>query len=168
MKTRCGDGVFSRPEAGALEGAPASLRGKPTRSAAAIKRESTLLFIRFPCALCLPRKGRQQKFEKYGWYANVDFTSDPEKVHWSAFLSDDRYKDEVGIFEGGALYSKGVWRPTQNSMMNEDAEYFNAPSRWAIYQRIMKLSGEECSFEKFLEYDKVNRGAAKASAAKAY
>ena len=53
-------------------------------------------------------------------------------------------------------------------MMNEDAEYFNAPSRWAIYQRIMKLSGEECSFEKFLEYDKVNRGAAKASAAKAY
>lgn len=110
----------------------------------------------------------QQKFEKYGWYANVDFTSDPEKVHWSAFLSDDRYKDEVGIFEGGALYSKGVWRPTQNSMMNEDAEYFNAPSRWAIYQRIMKLSGEECSFEKFLEYDKVNRGAGKASSARGF
>ena len=32
------------------------------------------------------------------------------------------------------------------------------PSRWAIYKRIMELSGEEASFEKFLEYDAVNRG----------
>ena len=35
---------------------------------------------------------------------------------------------------------------------------FNAPSRWAIYQRIMKLSGETCTFENFLKYDAVNRG----------
>ncbi len=28
----------------------------------------------------------------------------------------------------------------------------------AIYQRIMKLSGESYSFEKFLQYDAVNRG----------
>jgi hypothetical protein len=32
----------------------------------------------------------------------------------------------------------------------------------------MKLSGEECSFEKFLEYDKVNRGAGKASSARGF
>ena len=44
-------------------------------------------------------------------------------------------------------------------MMRDNYEYFNAPSRWAIYQRIMKLSGEECTFEKFLKYDAVNRGA---------
>ena len=41
--------------------------------------------------------------------------------------------------------------------MNENMDYFNAPSRWAIYQRIMKLSGESCTFSKFLEYDAVNR-----------
>ena len=97
-------------------------------------------------------------YEKYGWFSNVDFTDDPAKIRWSAFLSDARYKDEVGIFAGGALYSKGAWRPSQNSMMRDNLEYFNAPSRWAIYQRIMKLSGEACSFEKFLEYDAVNRG----------
>ena len=43
-------------------------------------------------------------------------------------------------------------------MMNLNVEYYNAPSRWAIYKRIMELSGEDCSFEKFLEYDAVNRG----------
>jgi hypothetical protein len=42
-------------------------------------------------------------------------------------------------------------------MMNDNWEYYNAPSRWAIYQRIMKLSGETPTFAKFLEYDAVNR-----------
>ena len=96
-------------------------------------------------------------FNKYGWFSNVDFTDDPSKIKWSSFLSDERYKNEVGIFAGGALYEKGAWRPSVNSMMRENAEYFNAPSRWAIYKRIMELSGEEASFEKFLEYDAVNR-----------
>ena len=103
-------------------------------------------------------------YKKYGWFANVDFTNDKSKVRWSAFLSDDRYKGEVGIFEGGALYEKGAYRPSENSMMNMNFEYFNAPSRWAIYQQIMKRSGEEASFEKFLEYDAVNRAAASHSA----
>jgi thiol-disulfide isomerase/thioredoxin len=106
-------------------------------------------------------------YREYGWYPNVDFTNDPAKVKWSAFLSDERYKDEVGIFEGGAAYyTKGVYRPSLNSMMNQDVEFFNAPSRWAIYKRIMELSGEEYSFETFLEYDAVNRGKTAAAAAR--
>ena len=105
-------------------------------------------------------------YKQHGWFSNVDFTDDPSKIRWSAFLSDNRYKDEVGIFEGGALYMTGAYRPSENSMMNMDFEYFNAPSRWAIYKRIMELSGEEASFDKFLEYDAVNRGKAKASAAR--
>ena len=109
---------------------------------------------------------RTESYNKYGWYANVDFTNDPAKVKWSAFLADDRYKDEVGIFEGGGTFGKGVYRPSENSMMRYDDEYFNAPSRWAIYKRIMELSGEEASFEKFLEYDAVNRGAVAAAASR--
>ena len=100
---------------------------------------------------------RNEMYQKYGWYSNVDFTDDPAKIKWSAFLSDERYKDEVGIFEGGSLYRKGAYRPSENSMMGDGYEYFNAPSRWAIYKRIMELSGEEASFDKFLEYDAVNR-----------
>ncbi|MBR4756940.1 MAG: redoxin domain-containing protein [Bacteroidales bacterium] len=101
---------------------------------------------------------RNSMYNKYGWYSNVDFTDDPAKVHWSDFLSDDRYKDEVGIFKGGSLYEKGAYRPSQNSMMRDNYDYYNAPSRWAIYKRIMELSGETASFKKFLEYDAVNRG----------
>ena len=101
----------------------------------------------------------------YGWYSNVDFTNDPDKVKWSAFLNDDRYKDEVGIFEGGATFMNGVYRPSQNSIMKTSMEeHFNAPSRWAIYKRIMELSGETASFEKFLEYDAVNRASASSAA----
>lgn len=100
-------------------------------------------------------------YNTYGWYSNVDFTSSPTEIRWSAFLSDDRYKDEVGIHEGGALYTKGTYRPSVNSMMRENIEFFNAPSRWAIYKQIMVRSGESASFDKFLEYDAVNREAAK-------
>ncbi len=103
-------------------------------------------------------------YNKYGWFSNVDFTDDPFKIRWKAFLSDDRYKGEVGIYEGGATYLKGAWRPSLNSMMRHNYEYFNAPSRWAIYKRIMELSGESYSFESFLQYDAVNR----ASATKAF
>lgn len=96
-------------------------------------------------------------YNAYGWYSNVDFTNDPKKVKWADFLSDARYKDEVGIYEGAVNVTTGVYRPSEDSMMNKNVEYFNAPSRWAIYQRIMKLSGESCSFDKFLQYDAVNR-----------
>ena len=96
-------------------------------------------------------------YEQYGWYSNVDFTNDPDKVKWADFLKDSRYKDEVGIYEGGLNVTTGVYRPSVNSMMRFNDDYFNAPSRWAIYQRIMKLSGETATFSKFLEYDAVNR-----------
>ena len=97
-------------------------------------------------------------FQTYGWYANIDFTSDPAKVKWHDFTADSRYKDEVGVYQGAANVTMGAYRPSVNSMMNQNAEYFNAPSRWAIYQRIMKLGGEPCTFDKFLQYDAVNRG----------
>jgi len=103
-------------------------------------------------------------YSTYGWFSNVDFTNDPKKVRWSVFLSDERYKDEVGVFEGGCNLTNGVYRPSEDSMMGHNQEYYNAPSRWAIYKRIMELSGETASFDKFLEYDAVNRGNRQSSA----
>ena len=105
-----------------------------------------------------------QLYTSYGWYANLDFTNDTKKVKWADFLSDSRYKNEVGIYEGGNNLRKGVYRPSENSMMRDDLEYFNAPSRHAIYKRIMTLSGESYTFNKFLTYDAVNRGAKPAGA----
>ena len=97
----------------------------------------------------------------WGWWKNVDFTSDPEQVRWSYFLEDERYANEgLGVFEGGLTYWSGVWRPTEDSIMRYNTGGFNAPSREAIYYRIHKLAyGDswEYDYEDFVEYDKVNR-----------
>jgi hypothetical protein len=96
----------------------------------------------------------------YMWYSNVDVTSDPAKVKWAWFLSDDRYKDEVGMHEGGYTYLYGVWRPSDNSIMNDNMGGFNAPSRYTIWYRIHKLaygSAWNGTYEDFAAYDAVNR-----------
>ena len=104
----------------------------------------------------------------YGWYANVDLTSDPALIKWSVFLSDERYKyDGVGIFEGGFTYAYGVWRPSENSIMkNNSYGIFNAPSRYAIWYRIHKLAYGKSwkgTYEDFVAYDAINRKTAPAS-----
>ena len=97
----------------------------------------------------------------YGWWKNVDFTNDPAKIKWSHFLSDSRYAgDGLGVYEGAYTYWTGVWRPTENSIMRYNTGGFNAPSREAIYYRIHKLaygSEWEYDYEKFVEYDAINR-----------
>lgn len=99
----------------------------------------------------------REQYAGKGWWANVDFTNDPKTIRWSWFLNDARYKSLVGIYEGAYTFEKGAYRPSENSMMRENFEWFNAPSRQVIYKRIMELSGEEYSLEKFIEYDAVNR-----------
>ena len=77
------------------------------------------------------------------WYLNVDFTSDPKKVRWSQFIGDSAFASEnIGVYQGGYTYWTGVWRPTEQSVMNDNFNHstFNAPSRSLIYTRIMKLS----------------------------
>ena len=105
-----------------------------------------------------------------GYYLNVDYHSSPDEVLWKDFIKNDDYKIErIGIWEGaGAGFKKGLYRPTYASIMNSGGEWeeFNAPSRWAIYKRIMELAGESCKFEDFLEYDKKNLEAMKAKKAR--
>ncbi len=101
--------------------------------------------------------------EKYGWYRNTDFTSDPDKVKWNAFLKDSRYKDEnLGVFEGGGAYVSGVYRPSENSMMSYQSisERFNAPSRQAIWIRVMRLSEGKSwtpDYESFVKWDQAHK-----------
>ena len=101
-----------------------------------------------------------QRRSQYMWYSNVDITDDPAKVKWANFLADSRYKNEVGIYEGGFTYEYGVWRPSKNSVMNDNEGGFNAPSRYTIWYRIHKLaygSSWKGTFEDFATYDAINR-----------
>lgn len=97
----------------------------------------------------------------YRWFSNVDVTSDPSRVKWSAFLSDNRYKsDGVGVFEGGYTVSNGVWRPSEHSIMDNNSGEFNAPSRYIIWYRIHKLAYGNSwngTYEDFAAYDAINR-----------
>ena len=96
----------------------------------------------------------------WGWYANVDYNSTASTIRWSRMLSDSRYKnDGLGIYEGAFTYGKGVYRPSENSMMLGNISWFNAPSREAIYKAIMTLSEGDSwtySYEDFVSYDEKN------------
>ena len=104
---------------------------------------------------------------KYGWWKNVDFTSEPIKVKWSHFLTDARYaNDGLGVYEGAFTYWTGAYRPTENSIMRYNTGGFNAPSREAIYYRIHKLAygaDWEYDYEEFVEWDAKNRKTATAT-----
>ena len=108
--------------------------------------------------------------DTYGWWKNVDFTSVPEQVKWAKYITDDRYSGEnIGVYEGGATYWTGVWRPTENSIMRYNEGGFNAPSREAIWYRMHKLAfGSEWEYnhEDFVSYDAVNRAPVTKSATK--
>ncbi len=105
--------------------------------------------------------------ESMGWYKNVDFTNNKRQVRWSHFLEDSRYANEgLGCYEGGFTYWTGVWRPTENSIMNQNVGGFNAPCREAIYYRINKLANGaswKYDYEDFVKNDVVNRASAVAA-----
>ena len=110
-----------------------------------------------PAQLAADMRDKQSR----GFYRNIDFTSDPAKVRWAAFLQDERYQyDGLGVFEGACGYSSGAFRPTESSMMYHNEGPFNAPSREAIYYRLHKLAyGSSWVYDReaFVEYDAINR-----------
>lgn len=110
-----------------------------------------------------------EKYHNQNWYLNVDITSDTQSVVWNHFLSIPDYTGSgTGIFEGGATYAHGVWRPSYDSIMRNGVS-FNAPSREAIYKRIHSIAfGEEWTydFNEFLEWDKKNIPSAQTSSIK--
>lgn len=96
--------------------------------------------------------------QSYGWAQNVDFTQDENTILWSSFLNDSRYSsEEIDIYEGACTYMSGVYRPTEDSMMNTNTCGFNAPSRKAIYDMVMKRGeNRETTYEEFADFDSRN------------
>lgn len=92
-----------------------------------------------------------------GWWSNIDFTSDPSAVKWARFIADQRYASErINVYKGGWGYWTGIWTPTWRSIMKGNADTFNAPSREAIWKRVMSLSnGPQWApdYEEFVAYD---------------
>ena len=102
-----------------------------------------------------------QRYEKYGYNANIDFTNNLKNIRWAYFINDSRYNNEkLGAYEGAAYWPKGAYRPTEYSIMYNDGGLFNAPSREAIYKRAMKLAyGDSWTYdyEEFVKFDEPGR-----------
>lgn len=108
----------------------------------------------------------QELYVNNGWYANIDFTSNPSLVKWNYFISDNRYSNEkIGVYEGAFTYTKGAYRPTETSIMVNNVGQFNAPSREAIYKRAMKIANGNSwvyNYEDFVSFDAPARTATRA------
>ena len=100
------------------------------------------------------KKNRLKLDHEKGLSLNVSLTDDPTSVYWSHLIGHSRYP-YVGVYEGGYYYASGVWRSEYESVMrsSRDYLYFNAISRELLVKRILELSGEGYSFDKFLQKD---------------
>lgn len=96
-----------------------------------------------------------QTMQGFGWMQNVDFTPDKNAVLWASFVNDSRYENEkIGAYEGAYTYMYGAYRPTEDSMMNSNTCGFNAPSRKAIYDMVMKRGENQTpTYEEFVAFD---------------
>ena len=97
----------------------------------------------------------QQQQRDFDWWLNVDFTDDWNAVLWSDFLTDPRYDGQgLGVFEGACTYWSGAYRSTEESMMRNNILGFNAPSRRAIYQKVIERGERRTpSLEEFISFD---------------
>ena len=101
-----------------------------------------------------------KELHKSDWMKNIDTTGESAKVVWWPIIADERFSEEkIGTYEGAYTDTQGVWRPTENSMMNANDCPFNAPSRKVIYDKIRYL-GENApasSFEEFVVFDTAHK-----------
>ena len=104
-------------------------------------------------------KELKELHEKWSWCLNADSEKDSTKVIWSRFIFDSEYANEkIGTYEGGYTFFKGVYRPTEGSMMNQNDAPFNAPSRQAIYNKVIELGlGTTPTYEEFVEFDRQHK-----------
>ena len=103
--------------------------------------------------------------QQLGWAANIDFTGEPSEVVWADMLADSRYQgvdafgEQLATYEGACTYWTGAWRPTDESMMRSNIHGFNAPSRRALYKRLMKSAlGDvwQFDYEDFVKFDQAH------------
>ena len=93
------------------------------------------------------------EFHSKGWMQNLATTSKMSQVAWKDFIYDQRYSDQVDVFEGGYGYMRGVFRSENNSCMNFGIPYFNAISRLEIMRRIKEYSGTGFTMDYFYAHD---------------
>lgn len=96
-----------------------------------------------------------QENKRRGWYDNVALSLKMSEAPWAHLIFDERFAQNVDMFEGGFNHARGVYRSENMSVMgNSYIPYYNMISRQAIVRRILEYSGEGYTFDKFVSKDK--------------
>ena len=101
-----------------------------------------------------------QFYHNYDWMLNVDDTDDVNNVLWKDYIGNNHFDPEnIGVYEGGYTYAKGIYRPTEESMMRHNNSPFNAPSRKVIFDRIRALGEdkETSTLDEFAAFDEQHK-----------
>lgn len=90
-----------------------------------------------------------------GWYRNI--TVDQSLWNWNDFIGLPGYED-VTYYQPNSTYWCPINHTQYNSIMYNNTNKFNAPSRKFIYERIIRQTEgyNAYSWTKFLEYDRKN------------
>ena len=109
-----------------------------------------------------PESGKENLmgWQNSGYNRNVSIYSDVTKTPWADFAADRRYDfEKLGCYEGGDYQEKGVYRPTESSIMCGSwfgFNGFNVISRAMIYKCCMRIAyGDSWQFdyEDFVKFD---------------
>ena len=98
-------------------------------------------------------KNTVEERHRHGEYENLSIIGSLHSVPWADMVFDQRYSDQVDVFEGGLGYMRGIFRPEQNSCMNYGIPYYNAPSRLSIMRRIFSYAWEPFDMDYFYSHD---------------
>lgn len=116
-------------------------------------------FIGTCTCLCCDHGGVFNAMKAHGWFRNLEFTGNMNDVAWSHLIFNPDYSDKVDIYEGGYMHNRGVFRSEATSCMNNNIPYYSAISRQAMVERILTLSGEGFTMQKFYDNDSFRVGA---------
>ena len=103
--------------------------------------------------------------QMHGGFRNISLDSDVTKSYWANFAANSRYNYEhLGCYEGAQDYCMGIYRPTENSIMNDSLEEgFNVIGRLMIYKRCMNIAfGNSWKYNEadFIAFDLENKAKA--------
>ncbi len=91
-----------------------------------------------------------------GWWQNVAVSSKLSELPWAHLIFDERYAQQVDVYEGALNHARSTYRSENQSVMGAaHVYYYNTISREEIVRRILTCAGETYSFEKFVENDKM-------------
>lgn len=108
------------------------------------------------CGFC-NALGHFNNMKNRGYFANLTMSGKLNEAPWHDFIFHPTYSVDVDMWEGAYRHLRGVWKSESQSVMGTYIRYYNAVSRYTIYQSIKRRAGLPYSLEDFIANDKIEK-----------